>query len=222
MKNPHKSDIVMESLDALKALRMTLAYLRCISISFDSSWRSGPFSSYIRKKWQLEETLSSEQLEELTFCYHIATMTMHIALVHDVLCHYRRLVSLNSQLRYEAIDKTLEIMIESGIFEEMRQVRNGIFHIRTNAKVAKRFFLLIEHLKHEEIDLKGMENTFYDYSEFMFVESDIFQQDRKELLKAFDEAIEYYKTHVEPNVDPDSDGDRNFFEERIIRPDKMI
>ena len=220
--NLRKQHLVMESIDVFKAFRMTLAYLRCISISFDSTWRSGPFFSSTRKKWKLGETSSNEQLKELTFCYHIATMTMHVALVHDVLCHYRRLVALNSQLRYEGIDKTLDIMIERGIFEEMREIRNGIFHIRANVRVGEKFYSLIERLKQERIDLKALEMTFYDYSEFMFVESDIFQHDREDLRRAFDEAVEYYKRHVEPNMEPDSGGGRNFFEARIIRPDKML
>ena len=212
----------MESLDAFKALRMTLAYLRCISISFDRTWRLGPFFSATREKRKFEETYSNEQLKELTFCYHIATMTMHVALAHDVVCHYRRLVALNPQLRYERIDQTLDIMMDRGIFEEMRELRNGIFHIRANVRVIDRFLALIERLEREKIDLKGLEMAFYNYSEFILVESDIFQCDREDLHRAFDEAVEYYKRHVEPNIEPDSGGGRNFIDERIIRPDKMI
>lgn len=217
-----KTDVVMESLDAFKALRMTLAYLRCITASFNKSWRSEPFSPAIRKKWNLEEGYSADKIKELTFCYHTATMIMHLVLVHDVLCHYRRLVSLNSNLRYEAIDKVLEFLIESGVFEEMRQIRNGVFHIRTNANVINKFLALVGRLEQQGIYLRSMEDTFYEYSEFLAVESDIFQRDRKDLLRAFDEAVEYYKTHVEPNLEPGEDEGLGFMERGIIRPDKMF
>ena len=222
MTKSHKTDVVLESLDSFKALRMSLAHLRCIGIAFERDWRPGPFSPSVRERWKLEETYSPAQIEELTFCYHFASMTMHMALFHDVLCHYRRLVELNSNLKFEAIDKTLDVIVANGIFEEMRQIRNGIFHIRANVNVIGRFLALIERLEKEEINLKGLEKVFYDYSEFMFVESDIYQHDREDLLKAFDEALEYYKTHVEPNIDPDSDPGQNFFEARIFRPDKMF
>ena len=222
MKKYRKTDVVMESLDAFKALRMTLAYLRCITASFNKSWRSEPFSPAIRKRWNLEEQYSADQIKELTFCYHTATMIMHLVLVHDVLCHYKRLVALNSKLRYEAIDKVLEFLIASGIFEEMRQIRNGVFHIRTNVNVINRFLALIGRLEQQGIYLRRMEETFYEYSEFLAVESDIFQRDREDLLRAFDEAVEYYKTNVEPNLEPGEDEGPGFMERGIIRPDKMF
>lgn len=222
MKKHHSTDVVVESLDAFKALRMTLAYLRCITTSFDRQWKSGPFSPSVRKRWKLEENYNAAQIEELTFCYQISIMVMHLALVHDVLSHYKRLVALNPKLCFEPIDSVLNMLIENGIFEEMRQIRNSVFHIRANVNVIKKFLDLIGRLEWDGVYLRRMEDTFYDYTEFLFVESDIFQHDREDLLKAFDEAVEYYKTHVEPNLQPGEERGPSFIEQRTIRPDKMF
>ena len=191
----HKFGVVNESLDSFKTLRTGLAYLRSIDITFegDKEERQSVVSEAIN---QLVGDGTEEQVEELNRCYYRATISLHMALLYAGLLHYRRLGTLNPQLKHSELDHVLEEAENCGLLEKMRQVRNSVFHVRPNKKmealIEEAAKLAIDH----KIGLARLQRLLYDFTSNVFSGTEIFQESEEVLMKGFNDALAYYNEHL--------------------------
>ena len=198
MDRPDKTRVVLRSLDSFQALRSALAYLRSISVIFESG-KSGGHLAAIGE--EIEAT-APEQLTEpdlhllSSYCSHAAIWT-HIALVYTAVCFYEELVKVNPALRYDELDKELEVARRNGLLDSMRKARNAVFHVRPRPRPEQLILDVVRGSIENKIEWNRLENLLFDATEKVFHSPEALYQEKKEALEeGFRSALAYYEEHI--------------------------
>ena len=191
-------DVELRSLEAFQALRSVLAYLRSISVIFESGNAAGHLAAIEEEiKATVPKQLTVTDLRLLSsYCSHAAIYT-HVAVLHTALGFYTALVEVNPALRYEELDKELKAARCSGLLEKMREVRNAVFHVRPSAQVEQLILDVVKGSTENKLEWNKLENLLFDATERVFRSPEaLFQKKREVLEEGFRSALAYYEEHV--------------------------
>ena len=196
MATSDKQQMVLSSLDALQALRSSLAYLRSVSIIFNS-----PASALDKITEELGAVLSKAQSERdmtqmLQYCSRAAICT-HVSLLYTAVCCYLRLVEINPALRHAGLDSELTLVTDSGLLKSMSEVRNAVFHVRPNTQSERLLADVVRRTLANRLALAKLERLLYDATEKAFGNPEGLYQEKEEvLMQGFQDALDYYKKHL--------------------------
>lgn len=202
-KNEHEA--VFSSLDAFKALRDGLGYLRSISACFvaDRESQSRQYEVILRNSLDGEGKPNREHFEQLTASYFHMTVILLYALLYSAIQHYMSLAESNPELKHRELEATLEDMGNSGLLETMRQLRNAVFHIRPNENIDDLVEKVREVAAENQIGISKVEELLYDATEQVFRGTEIFRKSPDTLHQAFTDALAYYDDHIAEDGETD-------------------
>ena len=195
---PTKSGIVLSSLEAFQGLRLAMAYLRSISIVFDRPRDGGRLDSADQDlRMVLTGTADVKDIPQmLMFCAKAAIST-HVALLYAAIWWYRKLVEINPALEYETLETELKVVIDSGLLESMREVRNAVFHIRPSTRSERLIDDVVKRTLANRLALAKLERLLYDATEAVFRDPEaLFQEKEEVLMQGFRDALAYYHEHL--------------------------
>lgn len=195
---PTKSDIVLSSLEAFLGLRSAMAYLRSISVVFDRNGDGGRLGEVNEDlRLQLAGKADEKDIPQMLMSCAKAAICTHVALLYAAIWWYRKLVEINPALEYESLETELTVIIDSGLLESMREVRNAVFHIRPNTRSEWLIDDVVKRTLANKLALAKIERLLYDATEAVFRNSEALFQEKKEvLMQGYRDALAYYHEHL--------------------------
>ena len=125
------------TLDALRALRDGLGYLRSISACFqgDEEDRDRLFALIASRTVTSQGGLDTREFDKLLFAYLQMIVALHASLLYSALEHYGDLAKSNPELRHQPLDVTVRQLRECGLYETLRRLRNAVFHVKPGESI---------------------------------------------------------------------------------------
>ena len=198
MTEPDRIRVVLRSLEGFQALRSALAYLRSISVVFESGNAGGHLAT-IREEIEATapEHLTEPELGLLSSQCSQAAMYTHQALLYTAVCFYEVLVEANPALRYDELDEALEAARRNGLLDSMRDLRNAVFHVRPSVRSHELLMDVVRGSTENALDWNRLEDLLFDATERMFRDPEALLQEKKEVLEeGYRRALAYYEEHL--------------------------
>ena len=198
MNEPDRTRAVLRSLEGLQALKSALAYLRSMSVVFESGNAGGHLAA-IREEIEAiaPEHLTEPELGLLSSQSLRAAMSIHQALLYTAVCFYEALVEANPALRYDELDEVLEAARRNGLLDSMRDLRNAVFHVRPNVRSHELLLDVVRGSTENALDWNRLENLLFDAAERVFRDPEALLQEKKEVLEeGYRSLLAYYEEHL--------------------------
>ena len=191
----------MLSWDCFDGLRSTLIYLRSISVIFETGKAGGHLAAIEEEvKLVAPETLTEEDLSQLSFYCSQSAMYLHAALLYTAVCFYESLLEVNPALAYDKLDRELEKIRRSGLLDSMCELRNAVFHVRPNVRSHHLLRDFVRCSAECNLEWNTLENLLFDATEKVFRSPEVLFQEKREVLEeGFRKALAYYEEHVADN-----------------------
>ena len=194
-----KSDnqrVVMSSLDAFHALRLSLAYLRSVSVIFDGP--TAPLEKITQElRTVVPEGQSERDMTQMLQHSSKASICTHVSLLYAAVCCYLRLVEINPALRHDGLDRELTIFTDNGLLKAMSDMRNAVFHVRPSIQSERLLADVVRRTLAHRLALAKIERLLYDATEKVFGNPQgLFQEREEVLMQGFHDALDYYNKHL--------------------------
>ena len=198
MGRPDKSDVVVRALDALQALRTVLAYLRSISVIFESGNAGGHLAAIGEEiRAMAPERLTDAEVQELSSRCSRAAICTHLALVYTAVGCYKTLVGINPELRYDKLDGALKAAKGNRLLDNMRELRNAVFHVRPSTPAHYLVADIAKSSAENELKWNTFEDLLFEATEEAFGNPEALYQEKVEVLEeGFRRALAYYEEHL--------------------------
>ena len=198
MNGPDKTRTVVRSLDALQSLRSILAYMRSMSVIFESG-NAGGHPAAIEKDIRAigPKRLTETEVEQLSARCSEAAMYTHLALSYTAVSCYERVVGINPALRYDKLEEVLETARRNGLLESMRDLRNAVFHVRPSTQAHRLVEDVVKGSKESGLQWNTLEDLLFEATEAAYLNSEALYQEKAEVLEeGFRSALAYYEEHL--------------------------
>ena len=198
MSKLNKFQFVRRSLDSFQALRLSLAFLRSISVVFESGGAGRHLAAIEEElKATIPEQLTEAKLRLLSIYCSKAAIFTHTALLYTAVGFYKTLVEINPALRHDKLDAELEAARGSGLLDSMREVRDAVFHVRPSTQSELLINEVVKRTLENKLALGKIEDLLYDATERVFLSPEtLFQQKEEVLMQGFRSALAYYEEHL--------------------------
>ena len=198
MNELDRTRVVLRSMEGFEALRSVLAYLRSISVVFETRHAGGHLAAL---RDEIEATapshLTEPELGLLKSQCSRAAMHLHLALLYTAVGFYEALVETNPALRYDELDEVLEAARRNGLLDSMRELRNAVFHVRPSVRSHELLLDVVSGSKENALAWNRLEDLLFDATERVFRDPEALFQEKKEVLEeGFRRALAYYEEHL--------------------------
>ena len=198
MNGLDKTRTVVRSLDALQSLRSVLAYMRSMSVVFESSNAGGhpaTIAEEIREKGP--ERLTEAEVEQLSSHCAQAAICTHLALSYTAVSSYEAVIAVNPALRYDKLDEVLEAARSNGLLESMRELRNAVFHVRPSTQAHRLVADILRSSLENGLEWNTLEDLLFEATEAAFRNPEALYQEKVEVLEeGFRRAVAFYEEHL--------------------------
>ena len=198
MNGLNKTRLVVRSLDALQSLRSVLAYMRSMSVIFESGNAEGHLAAIGEEIRAIgPERLTETEVEQLSARCSQAAMYTHLSLLYTAVSCYETVVEVNPALRYDKLDEVLETARRRGLLESMRELRNAVFHVRPSTQAYQLAMDIVKGSAANELQWNTLEDLLFEATQAACLNPEALYQEKVEVLEeGFRRALAYYEEHV--------------------------
>ena len=198
MNGLDKTRTVARSLDALQSLRSALAYMRSMSVIFESGNAGGNQTAIGEAISAIgPERLTETEVEQLSARCSQAAMYTHLSLLYTAVSCYQTVVEANPALRYDKLDEVLETARRGDLLERMRALRNAVFHVRPSTHAHRLAMDIVKGSAANGLQWNTLEDLLFEATEAAFRNPEALYQEKVEVLEeGFRRALAYYEQHL--------------------------